>query len=322
MRTLDLLKRTVHRDIHPVGMIRNEGMYLSSANMRTSDGPMKALQKHAQMLHNPPLLDVSVFGGFAYANSAHIGASVMVWADGDRHAAQAAADELYADLACRKAEFDIPLIEAADGIRLALQIPGLVAVTEASDNCLSGGIGDTPGLLAALIAANPVDESVHAGLADAGVVDAARQAGVGAALNVRLGGRLTQDYGPPVQLHATVESLTDGKYTNTGPMERALQVECGPTAVLRHGSIRIIVSTHVTGCNDPAFFTLHGIDLTQVRLLCVKAKNHFRAAFGDLCAKIIDVDTPGPATLRLDRLKLNKGSCRTQTSGCDDTPFF
>ncbi len=304
VRTLDLLKRTVEGEIRPVGVIRNEGMYLSSANMRTSDGPMKALQAHAAKLREPPILDVSVFGGFAYANSANIGASVMVWADGDRQAALTAADRLYTDLASQKAEFDIPLIGAQEGIRLALQTPGLVAVTEASDNCLSGGIGDTPGLLAALIAAKPEGESVHAGLADAAVVGTAHQAGIGAELAVELGGQLTQDYGEPVPLRVTVEYLTDGSYTNTGPMERGLQVECGPTAVLRHGSTRIIVTTHVTGCNDPAFFTLHRIDLAKIRLLCAKAKNHFRAAFGDRCGTIVDVDTPGPATLRLDRLKL------------------
>lgn len=304
MRTLNLLKCAANNEIRPVGVILNERMYLSSANMRTSDGPMKTLQAHARRLTKSPILDVSVFGGFAYANSANIGASVMVWADGDRHAAHAAANELYADLESRRSEFEVPLLDAQEGIRLALQSSGLVAVTEASDNCLSGGIGDTPGLLAALISAKPEGESVHAGLADAKVVTAAHQAGVGSALDVNLGAQLTQEFGPSIPLRVTVECLTDGRYTNVGPMERGLQVDCGPTAVLRYGSTRIIVTTYVTGCNDPAFFALHAIDLPHVRLLCVKAKNHFRAAFGNLCAVIVDVDTPGPATLRLDRLKL------------------
>ena len=38
-----------------------------------------------------------------------------------------------------------------------------------------------------------------------------------------------------------------------------------------------------------------GIDLAGVRLLCAKAKNHFRAAFGPLCGAIVEVDAPGPA---------------------------
>jgi len=56
------------------------------------------------------------------------------------------------------------------------------------------------------------------------------------------------------------------------------------------------VAESVGAANDPAFFALHGIELGSTRLLCVKAKNHFRAAFEPLCAAIIDVDCPGPAS--------------------------
>ena len=38
-------------------------------------------------------------------------------------------------------------------------------------------------------------------------------------------------------------------------------------------------------------------------LLCVKAKNHFRAAFAETFAAILDVDTPGPAAPDLARLR-------------------
>lgn len=303
-RTLELLRRTVAEEIRPRGAVINRGMPLSSANMRTDAGPMQALQAHARALTAAPLLDISVFGGFAYADSAHIGASVMAWADDDKEAAWQACETLYADLAARQAQFDVPLIGADEGIALALRTPGLVAVTEPSDNCLSGGIGDTPGLLAALVNAHVDEPSIHAGLADPGVVQAAIAAGAGAQLDVSLGGRLTDLYGPPVRLRVTVERITDGRYTQAGPMERGLQVDCGPTVVLRTGHLRIIVTTYVTGCNDPAFFTLHGVDLAATRLLCAKAKNHFRAAFKSLCQTIVDVDTPGPATLRLETLGL------------------
>jgi len=107
-----------------------------------------------------------------------------------------------------------------------------------------------------------------------------------------------------------VERLTDGRFVNTGPMERGSPVECGDTVVLRAGPLNLIVTTHVAPCNDPAFFALHGIDLGQTRLLCVKAKNHFRAAFQDLCQAIVDVDAPGPATLNLAQLPLRRRPAR------------
>jgi microcystin degradation protein MlrC len=73
--------------------------------------------------------------------------------------------------------------------------------------------------------------------------------------------------------------------------------------VLDVGGIAVVVTTHCGPANDPAFFAAHGIDLAATRLLCVKAKNHFRAAFAGRCAAIIDVDCPGPAMADVERLR-------------------
>ena len=128
-----------------------------------------------------------------------------------------------------------------------------MAVTDPADNPLSGGIGDTPALLAALLAAGLEEPSVYASLADPGVVECARAAGEGAMLDLRLGGRRTPLYGEPVALRARVLRYTDGVFVNSGPMETGLAVHCGPTVVLAVGAAQLIVTTHVAPCNDPAF---------------------------------------------------------------------
>src|SRR6185436_18059817 len=116
---------------------------------------------------------------------------------------------------------------------------------------------------------------------------------------VRLGGRLSPAWGPPVQLEVEVERVTDGRFRNTGPMERGLEVTLGRTAVLRSGNLRVIVTESCQSPNDGEYFRLHGVDLAEVDLVCVKAKNHFRAAFGDAFHPIIEVDTVGPAAADL-----------------------
>ena len=62
-------------------------------------------------------------------------------------------------------------------------------------------------------------------------------------------------------------------------------------------NVRVIVTTHSRSPHDPGLLALHGIALDEVKRLCVKAKNHFRAASTPLLADIIDVDAPGPAAL-------------------------
>jgi microcystin degradation protein MlrC len=54
--------------------------------------------------------------------------------------------------------------------------------------------------------------------------------------------------------------------------------------------------------NDLAFFELHGIDVTKLGLLGVKAKNHFRGSFTHLIPHFVEIDTPGPAGVDLRAL--------------------
>ena len=122
------------------------------------------------------------------------------------------------------------------------------------------------------------------------------------ATSFRSGAWLTADYGAPVAVDARIERLTEGNFVNRGPMQTNLPVALGRTAVLAVEGVRVIVTEAAWAANDPAYFDLHGIDLAEIRLLCVKAKNHFRAAFGPLCHTIIDVDAPGPACLDFTKL--------------------
>jgi microcystin degradation protein MlrC len=121
----------------------------------------------------------------------------------------------------------------------------------------------------------------------------------GERIHAQLGARLSQTWGPPVALDAQVERVTDGRFRNAGPMEKGLEVNLGRTAVLRAGSLRVIVTSSCQAPNDMEYFRLHGIELAAVDLLCAKAKNHFRAAFAAHLPSIVDVDTVGPASAHL-----------------------
>ena len=303
-KALALLAATAAGEIRPVCAIAKAGCILPSINMRTDMGPMAEIAELARgFASRGGLLDASVFGGFTYGDVAHAGAAAMALADGDRAAARTAADDLAARLYARRDDFFITLPTPEVGLERALvSPPGLVAVLDGADNPFSGGIADTPALFAALLAAKPEAPAVFAFFHDPGVVAEAHRLGVGGRLACDLGGRLTADYGAAVAVSARIERLTDGRFVNRGPMQTNLPIALGRTAVLAVERISVIVTEIAWPANDPAYFELHGIDLAATRLLCVKAKNHFRAAFGALCAAIIDVDAPGPACLDFTKL--------------------
>jgi len=70
--------------------------------------------------------------------------------------------------------------------------------------------------------------------------------------------------------------------------------------------VRIIVTSRNVPVNDPGYLALHGIDLQAPGLLFVKAKNHFRAAFGHQFDQILEVETPGPAQSDISTLEFKQ----------------
>ena len=280
----------------PVVAIAKVGAVLPSFNMRTADGPMAEIEALAAQAK---ALDATPFGGFAYADTPCAGASATVTAEGERDAAQSLADELAKEMYRRRARFAVHLPGPASALRQLTLGEKPTAIVEPSDNPLSGGVGDTTGLLRALLEHGVRQPTVFAFFWDPQLAARCRP---GERMEVKLGARLSAVWGPPVALQVEVERVTDGRFRNAGPMEKGLEVNLGRTAVLRSGELRIIVTSSCQAPNDPEYFRLHGIEIAQMKLVCAKAKNHFRAAFAPLLERIIDVDTVGPAMADLSRL--------------------
>ena len=298
-KTLDLLARRVRGEIRPVAAIARTGAILPSLFARTTDGPMAEIKALAAEIETRDgLLDLTPYAGYAYGDSEAAGAAVWATADGDRARAARAAVELAAAIDARRDRLFRPIPDAATGIARALAASaGPIAVIDSADHTGAGGIGDTPGLLAALVAAKPTKPCAFAFFHDPDLLARARAAGLGGRLRVRCGGRLTKLFGPPVELDVTVGHLSDGKFVNAGPVYHGLAVDLGGCA--RLDVVGSPVSVMVTGVcqdtTDPNFFVAGGIDLARLAVLAVKAKNQFRASFGAVFREMIDIDSPGPA---------------------------
>jgi microcystin degradation protein MlrC len=138
-----------------------------------------------------------------------------------------------------------------------------------------------PGTDISLLGGSPYADTPHA---DAGVMVWSDDAATAQALAARM-------------LDQLRERQRDFDVTLPSPVEGLARA----IALIVDG-ISVIVTSAVVPANDPAFFEHHGIRLAETRLLCVKAKNHFRAAFAPRCAAIIEVDAPGPTMVELTRL--------------------
>lgn len=301
-QALTCLAALVKGRVSPTGCLVKVPAIYTSFNMRTTDGPMAEMARlAADWRARPGVLEANVFGGFAYGDSPFAGPSALVYTDNDPALAQSIAADLAGEMLERRPQFDIKPPSPAEAIAQALATPGNkpAAVTDPADNPLSGGIGDTPGVLRTLLDMKPPVPTVFGFFWDPALVIRAYAAGIGAEIDVTLGGRVSDKFGPPITARARVLALTDGRFRNVGPYDHHLEVDVGATALFDVAGIKVIVTSACQTPNDPAYFALHGIDLAAIGLLCVKAKNHFRAGFTDLTRCIIECDAPGPAGVSL-----------------------
>jgi len=303
-KALELLGRTMAMEITPVSTILPVGFAPTSFNMRTSHGPMADILTQAKNIEQEnQFYDVSAFGGFVYADTVDTGASISICSDSS---VSTQANNLARYFRARAPRFEIKLALAEKVLsqinhslnQEKLQLP--IAIIEPSDNIFSGGAADTPGLLSAVLNSGIKSPSLFAFFWNPQLVQQAITAGIGGILTAKIGARLTTAFGPPVQITTQVIKFTDGRFKNNGPMEKNMDVDLGPTAILRIDNLSIIVTSNNVPVNDRAYFDLHGVKPAEFAIVYVKAKNHFRSAFEDEFSQIIEVETPGPAASNLD----------------------
>jgi len=134
----------------------------------------------------------------------------------------------------------------------------------------------------------------------------AMTAGVGAEIDVELGGHTDQSMGKPVKARALVKMLSDGVFKNDGPMNAGVLSDMGPTAVLRIGGIDVVTISNRIQTTDLQVFLSQGIDPRAKDVLVVKSVQHFRAAYAPIAREIVLVDSGGICSPDITRLKFTK----------------
>ena len=247
-------------------------------------------------------LNLSWFHGFPYTDVAHVGSFVAASfyddVDGGRAMdhAQAFADELWT----RREEFVAQSLDAAEAVAQAQsqsQYP--VVIHETSDNCGGGAPGDGTHLLRGMLAAGLGADACFAFVVDAEVAAQAHAAGVGADIEVKLGGKTDDLHGEPLQLNAYVKALHDGRLVMQH-MFRGAPINVGPMVRLVVDDMDVVVASRRSQTFDQEPFLAVGIDVMKYKYVALKSSNHFRAGFQELAGAIVTADTPGLTTHKIE----------------------
>lgn len=243
-------------------------------------------------------LAAGIMIGNPFTDVPELCSQVLVMSDGDRTTAEHEAVRLAQDFWNLRTRMQGKLISVERAIAQAKSIDGPVIFTDAADATSSGASGDSAEILRALREAG-YERRVLAPLIDAKAADIAHKAGVGATIEVDLGGTVDRKRFKPMRVKARVKVLSDG---NARLETMKAPLVAGPTAVLEFGNFTVVVMSLPVFLFDRAMYFANGQNPADFDLIVVKSphtENHMFDAWTDAN---FNVDAPGATSANLKSL--------------------
>lgn len=238
------------------------------------------------------ILSLSIAHGFPWGDHPRVGTRALAITDGDAALAERTARDLGEKLFALRHELApvYPDIDTALDRAVAAE-NGPVVLADTADNAGGGAPSDATFMLEAILDRG-LDRVASGIYWDPIAVRICTEAGEGAELDLRLGGKLGPMSGRPVDLHVKVMKIASGLTQPFGTLPSPL----GNTVWLRTGGIDLVVNDLRTQTFHPDAFTALGIDLSACRIVVVKSSQHFYAGFAPIASEVIHVATPGAIT--------------------------
>jgi microcystin degradation protein MlrC len=261
----------------------------------TSDQPCKAIYQKLAALQGDAVPTLSFAPGFPAADFFDCGPSVFAYGKTQADA-DTAADEMTKLIISHENDFDGRIFTPDDGVRYAMELATHarkpIVIADTQDNPGAGGDSDTTGMLRALVRNNATRAAIGV-IYDPASARAAHAAGKGATVTLALGGKSGIPDDAPYKETFIVENLSDGQFVATGPYYGGREMDMGPSAALRIGDIRVVVSSHRAQLADQSMYRYVGIEPLEQSILVNKSSVHFRADFEPIAEKLIICAAPG-----------------------------
>ena len=303
LETASLMARTLRSEINPVQALEMPPMVINILKQHTREEPaIRLIQDAEAVMKRPSILTASATLGYQYADVEEMGASFIAVADGDPQAARDAACWMAKRAWARREEFVGNAASPEEALREAATYPEKpVVLMDVGDNVGGGSAADSTVLLEEALRLGIGDLLII--LKDPEAVQSCAQAGVGAQVSLKVGGKTDDMHGSPVPIQGHLRTLTDGHFIETRPIHGGGRFFYqGLTAVVETEQKHTIVLTSL-----PMFpgsleqVRSAGITPEHKQVIVAKGVVAPRGAYEPIAAKIILVNTPGATDADLSR---------------------
>lgn len=299
VRAARLVARCFAENTLPGIAMRRAGIIWPPTGTGTADTPMRDLEALARRIEaeNPDIWAVNVVAGFSFSDMKDTGVSFSLvgTAPGDVNAR--ALDALCGmawELRRSGLVRELSPEDALDRIASEKR-SGPAILVEPSDNIGGGAPGNGTAILRVLVERGVRNAGVI--INDPEAVSALWPLQNGETRTVSIGDRSNR-FGPTLELPVTIVSRSDGRFDledlNSHLVAmRGSRIEMGPTMVVKHGGITIMLTSLKTPPFDLAQWRSQGINPEDLDVIVVKAAVAHRRAYDPIISASYTVATPG-----------------------------
>jgi microcystin degradation protein MlrC len=252
--------------------------------------PMATFVRKIQALEGKDgVLSISIAHGFPWGDVPDAGTRVLVVTDGEKADGAGLARKLGYELRGLRGQIEAPWVPLDVALDRALAASaGPIVIADIADNAGGGAPSDSTFVLRSMLDRGMGDAALGC-IWDPGAVALCFEAGEGAHMKLRVGGKLGPMSGDPLDLDVTVTRVVrEAMQDYLGAKTRM-----GDCAAICAQGIDIVLNSKRTQTFTPSAFTNLGIDPAAKRFVVVKSMNHFRAGFAPIAREILYAASPG-----------------------------
>jgi microcystin degradation protein MlrC len=274
------------------------------AMMHTSRDPMRGFVDRIQAMEGRDgVLSISIAHGFPWGDTPDMGTRVLVYTESNQQQAAEIAQRLGKEIIGFRDQLNpgYPSVdEALDQALAHREAP--VVLADSADNAGGGAPSDSTFILRRALERGIRDIAIGP-LWDPVAVQICFEAGEGAKLALRVGGKIGPVSGQPVDATWMVHKLRrnaamTGLSNTVAPM--------GDSALIESDGVFVVLNSIRTQAFDVDLFTQFGLEPGQIKIIVVKSSQHFYASYSKVAKKIIYVESPGTVTQDLKSLPFKK----------------
>jgi microcystin degradation protein MlrC len=264
----------------------------------TTREPLRSFVDDMAARERDGILSLSLIHGFRWADVPERGTKMLAVANDAALGANTAREFGERFRTIRDAALLVPQPLDTVIARVAADTKGTLVIADVTDNAGGGAPGDSTFVLRALLEHGIADVATGT-YYDPIAVELCFEAGVGARLDLRFGGKLGPASGDPIDGSVTVRGLRDAHAQDS--MDDSGPVPLGRSAWITIDGIDVVLVSLRSQVFAPNAFTDLGIALHDKRAIVVKSSHHFYGKFAPLAAEVLYTNAPGALVMDFER---------------------